>query len=50
MIACVALDELRQRDWKIASKFGEYGDVYEVEGELYGLIGMDLRTYFTLGT
>lgn len=45
----MALDELRQRDWKIASKFGEYGDVYEVEGELYGLIGMDLRTYFTLG-
>ena len=45
----MSLDEQRQRDLKIAQKYGEYGDVYEADGELYGLIGMDLNTYFTLG-
>lgn len=43
------LTELRQLEMKIAQKFGEYGDVYDTDGEAYGLKGMDLRTYFTLG-
>ncbi|MDX6383691.1 MAG: hypothetical protein QOK48_1264 [Blastocatellia bacterium] len=43
------LTEQRQLEMKIAQKFGEYGDVYETGGEVYGLKGMDLRTYFTLG-
>lgn len=45
----MALDEQRQRDMRIARKYGEYGDVYEADDELYGLLGMDLNTYFTLG-
>lgn len=36
-------------EMEIARKFGEYGDVYETNGEAFALIGMDLRTYFTLG-
>jgi hypothetical protein len=43
------IDEKRELDKHVAEKYGEYGEVYKVGGELYGMVGMDLRTHFTLG-
>lgn len=45
----MSLDEARQRDMKIARKYGKYRDLYEVDGELYGTVGSDLATYFAIG-
>src|SRR2546423_15231982 len=45
----MAIDGKRELDRQIAEKYGEYGEVYEVDDELYGIVGMDVRTYFTIG-
>ena len=45
----MTIDGMRELDKQIAEKYGEYGEVYEVDDELYGIVGMDVRTYFTIG-
>ena len=45
----MAIGETRGLDKQVAEKYSEYSDIYEVDHELYGIVGMDLCSYFSFG-
>ncbi|MCU1266470.1 MAG: hypothetical protein JWM21_2788 [Acidobacteria bacterium] len=45
----MAIDKQRELDKQLAQKYGGFIDIWEPGGELVGLVGMDLRTYFAIG-